>query len=374
MLGHILLMPSVSLRPRALVLIPLSLAIFMLNHSVGSGASGFQQYINLIQRAFSSSLDRDKPYAVFDFPNHSNVGDSAIWQGQAKALLEYFGCNPILTCQLLPANASLPRLNQSTQVIINGGGNLGDLWPWFQIFRERLIQSYPCNRIVQMPQSIYFQDTIKMHQSKYIFSAHQDFTLMVRDHQSYKTGMFLNGENTLLVPDMALALGAIPRRITPVFPIVCILRQDHESTVASHPMPTDELEITDWTTEPHYSESKALLWIDRLERKLPAFRSQSAPLSRFLHNRLSASRLKRGCDLLSLGHVVITDRLHAHILCTLMGIPHVILDNRYGKISNFRNAWKTGGPRICVEASDMSDAIGKARKLLRALDRPYVFS
>jgi pyruvyl transferase EpsO len=36
---------------------------------------------------------------------------------------------------------------------------------------------------------------------------------------------------------------------------------------------------------------------------------------------------------------VVTDRLHAHILCLLLGIPHAVLDNSYGKLTRFLDAW-----------------------------------
>ncbi len=44
-------------------------------------------------------------------------------------------------------------------------------------------------------------------------------------------------------------------------------------------------------------------------------------------------------NILSRGKVVVTDRLHAYILCLQLGIPHVIVDNSYGKLSAFYNTW-----------------------------------
>jgi pyruvyl transferase EpsO len=58
-----------------------------------------------------------------------------------------------------------------------------------------------------------------------------------------------------------------------------------------------------------------------------------------LYVPLAHERLHRGLTLLASGRVVITDRLHGHILCLLMGVPHVVLDNTYGKLSTFRDAW-----------------------------------
>ncbi|MDI5788788.1 hypothetical protein PO124_11350 [Bacillus licheniformis] len=40
---------------------------------------------------------------------------------------------------------------------LSGGGNFGDLYPHFQQFRERVVEHYPDNRIVILPQSIYYE-------------------------------------------------------------------------------------------------------------------------------------------------------------------------------------------------------------------------
>ena len=43
--------------------------------------------------------------------------------------------------------------------------------------------------------------------------------------------------------------------------------------------------------------------------------------------------------MLSTGGLVVTDRLHAHILSLLLDIPHVLLDNSYGKVAGFADQW-----------------------------------
>ena len=45
--------------------------------------------------------------------------------------------------------------------------------------------------------------------------------------------------------------------------------------------------------------------------------------------------------MLARGRICLTDRLHVHVLCTLMGIPHIVLDNSYGKIRSFADCWGT---------------------------------
>jgi len=60
-------------------------------------------------------------------------------------------------------------------------------------------------------------------------------------------------------------------------------------------------------------------------------------------NIVAGEKLKSAVGVLSRGRVVVTDRLHGHILCTLLGIPHVLLDHGYGKVTNFYQTWTKRG-------------------------------
>jgi len=68
-----------------------------------------------------------------------------------------------------------------------------------------------------------------------------------------------------------------------------------------------------------------------------------APLSA-TYQPLARQRLDYGCRVLNSARTVITDRLHGHILCMLLGIPHLLLDNSNGKIKNFHETWTAESP------------------------------
>lgn len=68
-------------------------------------------------------------------------------------------------------------------------------------------------------------------------------------------------------------------------------------------------------------------------------------------------------NFLSRGKIIISDRLHAHILSILLGKPSVMLDNTYKKISSYHNTWTPSVDNVLL-ASDMADAIEKAQYLL----------
>ncbi|PVD31827.1 hypothetical protein C0Q70_07245 [Pomacea canaliculata] len=65
------------------------------------------------------------------------------------------------------------------------------------------------------------------------------------------------------------------------------------------------------------------------------------------------------------GLVVITDRLHGHILSVLLGIPHVLIDNPpYFKLSSFRRSW-TAGLSNTVLVTTGEEALEQAQQLLQ---------
>jgi exopolysaccharide biosynthesis predicted pyruvyltransferase EpsI len=49
---------------------------------------------------------------------------------------------------------------------------------------------------------------------------------------------------------------------------------------------------------------------------------------------------------LSTGRVVVSDRLHGHILSELAGVPHVLLNNSYGKNISYFETWSRPS-RLC---------------------------
>ena len=331
---------------------------------ITAGCNGFA---GLIVAALQQCLDPKRPYALFDFPLYSNVGDSVIWQAELSVLAVYFGCHPVLSCASLGASDALPPLSACTQIILTGGGNLGDLWEHHQRFRERVIRAYPRHRIVQMPQSICFQHPAKQARCREVFSAHPDLTLLVRDEPSLAIAARLHQGRTLLVPDVALALGSIRRPTAPSRPIVALLRGDLEKRTLDEPALQRRWHVQDWIEEPCYLEKRLLLRLRRFAAWPGRWSRLVASLEGWLQQRLSRRRLQRGCQLLSQGAVVITDRLHAHLLCLLMDIPHVVLDNSYGKISSFRQRWTAQCSVPVLQASTLAEADRMASQLLRDL-------
>jgi pyruvyl transferase EpsO len=222
---------------------------------------------------------------------------------------------------------------------LHGGGNFGDLWTRHQHFREQVILDFPRNPIIQLPQTIYFQKIANFERAKRVLNSHQNLTLLLRDQNSLAIAQDGFNRPTLLCPDMAFSLDLLDRPREPSERVVCLAREDQESRGENLTFDRPGVRVVDWLEE-GLSKIKRLNSLQRkfIIRYPGLWRVLGQALS-YTDELMAKKRVQRGCELLAQGHFVITDRLHGHILCLLMGIPHIILDNRYGKLSSFYNTW-----------------------------------
>lgn len=305
-------------------------------------------------------------YVIADFPNHSNVGDSAIYVGEAIFFMEHFQRRPSLVTEAWEIDFEALRRHEWTgPVLLHGGGNFGDIWPRHQLFREKVIAHFRDRQIIQLPQSIHFESEANLARAAAAINAHPDFTLLVRDEKSLAIAKAAFTCPVLLAPDMAFMIGAFEPPKPPTCKVLCLLRQDKESNLkvgdSLDRLPRPSV-VVDWPTEERRIRFARLPF--GIRRHLPAALHGYRPQSPKAFEYLAWRRVIRGFELLAQGEVIVTDRLHAHILSLLLGKPHVTLDNFYGKIRNFANAWTNGAN--FVDALTLDEAVEKAAKLLKS--------
>ncbi len=289
-------------------------------------------------------------YALLDFPNHSNVGDSAIWLGE----LDYFrnrGCRIRYSCDKFNYDPEFLNYYSCGQgLYVHGGGNFGDLWPSHQELRESVLRRFEEQPVVQLPQTIHFQSSKTLEAAQRVVAKHNNFVLLVRDMVSYEFAKQNFECEVHLCPDMAFAMKKSRlKQFAPNKDIQCVYlsRTDLESNKEkSGRLPKEVLSI-DWLDEQLPETAKYYRMIDRFERRLWARRSLPLQRVRFkLSEILSQKRLERGCRILCQSERVVTDRLHGMILATLLGRRVYAFDNSYGKLSSFYQTWKEFLPDV----------------------------
>ncbi len=208
-------------------------------------------------------------------------------------------------------------------ILLHGGGNFGDLYPRHSLYRKFIVDSFPNSTIVAFPQTINYQNKANLENDVNILNNHHNLILTARSVESYNfLKKFFPGVKSYLIADVAFMIGNMKPFGKPDYDIVILRRFDKESNF-------DKSEIwqraynkylkgkfsyyeTDWHFNSHNETSKL--------RELKDFRLN-------LVNKL-----------LSKGKVIITDRLHASIFSLLIGKPHIIINDKYKKIVNTRQA------------------------------------
>lgn len=322
-----------------------------------------------IDATLADLLPRDTPFALLDHPDYANVGDNAIYLG-ALRFFRRAGLTPDFTC--VPARTDWDQLARTIgpegAIFLSGGGNFGDLYDWAQDHREEVLRRFPGRPVIQLPQTITFRSPARIERAARAIAAHGAFTLCVRDTESRDLALRHFDCPVRLCPDMAFALGPLPRGAAE-HSLLLLLRADEEvvdGRDAGH-CPVDA-RIADWPDDPPDFHA-------RVRRRVLAPALVAAARGGRLRARerllrgFAEERLRRGGALLSQGQAVVTDRLHGHILCTLLDIPHVFLDNRHGKLSRFAGAWATETSRARFAAT-LPEAIAIAQASSFGRDPP----
>ncbi len=329
-----------------------------------------------IQVAVDAHLPAGVRLAYLNFPNHRNAGDDAIWLAGEQII---GGRDRRITYRSAWNNLSAALLDKALGsdgwIVLNGGGNFGDLYPnGQQALRARVLTEWRDRPILQLPQSIHFQDPAARDSMGELVAQHGGMTILCRDEAS----LAIAGEwaaTAVHCPDLAFLLGPFPRR-RPEVDILWLGREDPERF---HDRPADEPDVrpVDWLGEvPRDATNPGSLRF-RLARRLddrlvgwdPAgTRWNDHPLvSRMgaaTFHDVAQGWLDRGVDIVGEGRVVVTDRLHAHVIAWLSGIPSVVMDNSYGKVHGVVQC-TTGASGLTHLASSTDEALAIARELVR---------
>lgn len=337
--------------------------------TANTATSHLQVIANLQRRidqalAPSLSILRSQPYALLDMPDHGNVGDSAIWAGEVAWLQKNLGCDPALVTDHRDSLDAISHQLPGKTLLFHGGGNFGDVWPMHQAFREAIIAANRGAVMIQFPQSIHYDNLGSIAVTATSLKGARSLRLLVRDHESYELATQAFDCDVALCPDMAFALGPLERCCEPDLDVLLLLRTDKERVGYTLPAWPRGWAQDDWLEDvPNLHRQTARDVRIEAIKSLSVSRMSRAARRCAYYNKLADRRVMRGLRQLSRARFVITDRLHVHILSTLMGLPHCFLDNHYGKISRFSSAFSTRW-HDCYQAKTLPEAVACAQTWL----------
>jgi len=256
-------------------------------------------------------------------PVHGNLGDHAIVyaeqrllsdMGLGKRIIEVAGPDYAL-CK----DGIREYVSDKDLILIDGGGNLGTLWPWEDDKITEIIASYRQNPVVVFPQTCFYDDNQaavkRMERNRLVYSKADCLLITLRDAKSYDfCSAHFPGIQCSLTPDIVLYLWGELNQTAPAERngVLLCFRKDLERMISQE----DVMVLQTYLKRQNltYKEISTVkdYGIDRFSRH--------AELNK-IWSEFASARL------------VITDRLHGMIFAIITGTPCLALDNLSRKVS-----------------------------------------
>jgi pyruvyl transferase EpsO len=335
--------------------------------------------------------------ALLDYPDHLNIGDHLIWLGSVLYLTDILKTKIDYAASMREfSGTEMEQRVGKAPIFLHGGGNLGDLWTNSQNFREQIISEYKDRPIIILPQSIYFRDKNNLKKAANIFNSHPNLTIYARDINSYEIALqaFENCQ-IIKAPDMAFQLIDMPNLSLINSPksssILYLCRRDREANrdlnLTEIDLSNINIVVEDWISyqwvlgvdKTQLLRQIATLFREGWQRGLATprewfsrqFWQFSHPYNATFQNIYNPSIHRRSWSFIYSGiyqfrkhNLVITNRLHGHILCIILGIPHIFLPNAYYKNQSFYKTWTSNLP-FCRFIEDPAQIQGAVQELLK---------
>lgn len=280
--------------------------------------------------------------ALLDFASIPNTGDSMLYCG-AKRLLSECGVRVVYEADRITMQPEVlrRRIGLGGLIVMHGGGNIVDAWEPLLRFRIDVLREFGDRTIVQLPQSISLKESGNREAFSSAASSHPSYRLFVRDGESAARAREM-GLNPTLCPDVALMLHPLrvrrPERLRPM----CVFREDAEAAGARgrierryfSPLWVRGRTLGYGCMFALKGVCHALKWCGL--RPLAAVAGDVAAAYAGMY---AERQTARAASWIAGSSVVATDRLHVAVMAFLLRVPHVVVDNSYGKISSFFHTW-----------------------------------
>lgn len=282
---------------------------------------------------------------LLGIPEYGNIGDQAIAEAEYKFIKDVFPGKKIVQITENALKFDFQnvkrRIADSALLVLQGGGNIGNLWPDQEAIRKRILDSFPDNKILIMPQTVTIKGGEKENNEILRKYDGKNIWITVREDKSYnylkQQGIY---ERTLLIPDIVLSLK--PQKICRERQGIGVcLRNDIESAISYN----DRVKILNILA----SKNNTKLF-DTVLNKHISLEERSKVINEFL-------------EYISQFELIVTDRLHCMILAYLTNTPCIVFQNSNGKVAGVYEWIKDCNFVKCCNIEEVSGTVEDLRKI-----------
>ncbi|MBQ9729568.1 MAG: glycosyltransferase [Clostridia bacterium] len=250
---------------------------------------------------------------IFGTEDFGNVGDQLIAVTELAFLKSYYPNYNVIeipaTCYHKTIQDLHIKLKRKDPIILTGGGNMGDMYPFAENIKLDVIKRFPKNKLTIFPQTIYFDNPKNQELSTAQYAKATRLTIATREKYSFKLAKTLYpNAKVVLTPDIvfyrSLQTDAERQNV-----IRLCLRSDKEKTLSEQAEQTILSSLKDFSVE-------------RFDMQLP-YNVPVKDRERVIEEILAHYRTAK---------LIITDRLHGMVVSAVTGTPCIVLPSKSHKM------------------------------------------
>ena len=266
---------------------------------------------------------------LMNTPCHDNLGDQAITVAEISFIKSFIPEGVAFEeinehrCNEYCIKILSRHISRDSIICIHGGGNIGSLYPYMHRITQNIVNTFPENRIVIFPQSVFFEDTSEGHaeltKTQECFGNHKDLHIFTRDQRSYHfTQKHFLGSASYLTPDIVATLNRCDTSVEREGILMC-MRNDKEKSIT---------DVVVKEIEECCLKHQKVRYTDTM-LSIQEYRELGLKVSAKRREQIIDKKLEEFRS----AKLAITDRLHGMIFCMITGTPCIALDNTYNKVA-----------------------------------------
>ncbi len=299
-----------------------------------------------------------KKVILIGVPHHSNLGDHAIAIAEKEFIEKYFPDYEYAEVSEENVERCIENIKKHISdddiIMLHGGGNLGDKYPFTENGRRKVVQTFPNNKIIVFPQTMHFSDTQngidELEKSKEIYGNHKDLTFFAREEKTYEImRKELKDNKIYFSPDIVTILNkSSDTTASSRKGALIILRNDEESKIKNETKEKITDSVKKYFDKIEYTDTAKGGTIIQTERE---------------------DNLNEMLDKYRESELVITDRLHGMIFAAITATPCIALDNYNHKIKYSAKWFENLGYIKYIDSAEKTIEIENAIKELKNMSK-----
>ena len=297
--------------------------------------------------------NRENRIIYMGIPMHSNIGDLAQYVCIRDFFKRHYPNHVVVEVDtLIYMNSQYPlrtqlkqQIRKSDIIFFQSGYCTQDLGGIEDLMHQAVMMDYPKNKLVMLPQTIFFQNNEREEKTSEIYNAHKHLLFLSRDIVSHqKAEKMFPDIKKMLYPDIVTTLIGKWKLDTRRKGILMCVRNDSEKYYSD-----EDIEKLSKELETIGPVSKMDTTV---QRKINA---HSAGLRRYIKKFiLQFSRYK----------LVITDRYHGTIFALIAGTPVIVIKTTDHKVESGVAWFKDIYDNNAVFVNEIGNVYKQAKKML----------